>query len=90
MSSFKTMVSTGNAQIVNFCNYQVWGIGPDSDGKNFTITEADSKGSWPEEWRCTNVQGKALMRVRDFHNAPQNSKFTRRSFFDVIKIHKTS
>ena len=40
----RLLVSTGNAQIVNVNNILVWGIGPDLDGSNFTVTEADLMG----------------------------------------------
>ena len=49
------LLSTGNAEIVNVRNMQVWGIGPDSHGKNSSNSAANLEGSWPG----TNIQGKS-------------------------------
>ena len=59
------LVSTGDALIVNANNNDLWGIGQDPEGNDFTGTEADLIGSWSEKWRGQNVQGKALMRARE-------------------------
>ena len=64
-ASADLLVSTGDALIVNANNNDLWGIGRDPEGNDFTGTEADLIGSWSEKWRGQNVQGKALMRARE-------------------------
>ena len=71
----RLLLSTGNAEIVNVSINQVWGIGPDSHGKNSSNSAANLEGSWPG----TNIQGKARMCVWGFLNALENSKYTSRS-----------
>lgn len=59
------LVSTGDAHIVNANNNPLWGIGKDKDGQNFAVTLGVMPEKWSAEWQGQNIQGKALMRVRD-------------------------
>jgi ribA/ribD-fused uncharacterized protein len=50
------LLSTGNALIAEAARNPIWGIGLDMD---------DPKVMSPETWTGKNIQGQALMRVRD-------------------------
>lgn len=56
------LLSTGDAVIAEAAKNPVWGIG---------FSEDDPEVQSPEAWTGQNVQGKALMRVRDYFRAPQ-------------------
>ena len=49
---------------MNTNNEFLWGIGKDSEGNDYTGTEADKKAYISGKWPGQNVQGKALMCAR--------------------------